>query len=117
VVLQGEIYWLDAGEPAGSEPGFRRPFVVVQTNAANASRLRTVLLVPLTTNLSRALAPSNVRIPRGEGGLPAESIAVVSQVVTVDRGVLGEPLGRLSRTLTNAIIRGILTVIEPREPA
>jgi mRNA interferase MazF len=116
VILQGEIYWLDTGEPAGSVPGFRRPFVVVQNNAANASRLHTVLLVPLTTNLTRALAPSNVRIPRGEGGLPVESVAVVSQIETVDREFLGDPLGRLNRALTHAIIRGILAVVEPREP-
>lgn len=116
MVRQGEVYWLDTGEPSGSEPGYRRPFVVVQNNAANSSRLRTVLLVPLTTNVRRALASNNVRIPRGEGGLPAESVAIVSQIETVDRDFLGEPAGRLERGLVNSIIRGIQQVIEPREP-
>ena len=90
VVERGQIWWADLGEPAGSEPGFRRPILIVQDDAFNRSRLRTVIAVVLTTNLRLLDAPGNVLLAARATGLPKDSVANVSQVVTVDREFLLE---------------------------
>ena len=88
VVSQGDLFWVDLGEPAGSRPGFRRPFVVVQNDLFNRSRLSTVIVCALTSNLRRAEAPGNVLLPKGAGNLPRESVAAVlgSRGVSVHEG-------------------------------
>lgn len=95
VVERGQIWWADLGEPDGSEPGFRRPILIVQDDAFNRSRLRTVIAVVLTTNLRLLDAPGNVLLAAKATGLPKDSVANVSQVVTVDRDFLLELGGRL----------------------
>ena len=95
VVERGQIWWADLGEPAGSEPGFRRPILIVQDDAFNRSRLRTVIAVVLTTNVRLLDAPGNVLLAAKATGLPKDSVANVSQVVTVDRDFLLELGGRL----------------------
>src|SRR6266699_668667 len=95
VVERGQIWWADLGEPVGSEPGFRRPVLIVQNDAFNRSRLRTVLAVVLTSNLRLVEAPGNVLIPAKVAGLPKDSVANVSQVITVDRDLLYKPAGRI----------------------
>ena len=85
VVAQGDVCWADLPEPVGSGPGFRRPVLVVQGNAFNRSRIATVLIVPLTSNLRLANAPGNVVLPARVSGLPRESVANVSQLIAVDR--------------------------------
>lgn len=95
VVERGQIWWADLGEPDGSEPGFRRPILIVQDDAFNRSRLRTVIAVVLTTNLRLLDAPGNVLLAAKATGLPKDSVANVSQVVTVDRDFLHELGGRL----------------------
>jgi mRNA interferase MazF len=95
VVERGQVWWADLGEPAGSEPGFRRPVVVVQDDAFNRSRLRTVVAVVLTSNLRLVDAPGNVLVPARISGLSKDSVANVSQIVTLDRDVLAEQAGRL----------------------
>ena len=104
---QGDVCWADLGEPIGSEPGFRRPVVIVQGNAFNASRIATVVCIPLTSNLKWAQAPGNVLLPAGRTGLAKDSVANVSQIVTLDKAVLDEPVGRLTPTQLNAIFRGL----------
>jgi len=94
VVERGEVWWADLGEPDGSEPGYRRPVVIVQSDAFNRSRLRTVIAVVLTTNLRLLEAPGNVLIPGKTSGLPKDSVANVSQVITLDRDFLLERAGR-----------------------
>ena len=111
VIAQGEVWWADLGPPAGSEPGFRRPVVVVQGDAFNASTLRTVVCVVLTSNLRWADAPGNVLLPARSTGLPRPSVANVSQLVTLDREALAERSGRLSASNLELVLAGIDVVL------
>lgn len=95
VIERGEVWWADLGAPDGSEPGYRRPVVIVQSDAFNRSRLRTVIAVVLTTNLRLLEAPGNVLVQAKASGLPRDSVANVSQLITVDRDFLVERIGRL----------------------
>lgn len=95
VIERGEVWWADLGEPDGSEPGYRRPVVIVQSDAFNRSRLRTVIAVVLMTNVRLLEAPGNVLVSAKLSGLPKDSVANVSQLVTLDRDFLLERAGRL----------------------
>jgi mRNA interferase MazF len=110
VVAQGEVWWVDLGEPAGSAPAFRRPVVIVQGDAFNRSRIATVVCVPLTSNLKWADAPGNVLLTQRDTGLPKPSVANVSQIVTVDRATLSDRVGKLSRQKIDLVLSGIDTV-------
>jgi mRNA interferase MazF len=107
VIAQGDIWWADLGDPIGSEPGFRRPVIVVQCDGFNRSRIATVVCVPLTSNLKWAEAPGNVRLPATATGLPKDSVANVSQVQTLDKGTLTDLAGRLGQRQLHAILAGI----------
>lgn len=115
MINQGDIYWLDLDEPAGSDPGFAHPHIVVQNNLLNHGRIRTVVTCMLTTNLQRAEIQGNVLLIRGEGGLSEPSVVLVSHLYTVDRSELGEYMGTVSRERIREIVAGIKFVIEPRE--
>lgn len=106
-VAQGDIWWADLGEPSGSESGYRRPVVVVQGNAFNRSRIATAVCVPLTSNLKWADAPGNVLLTSKETGLPKDSVANVSQVVTLGRSILTEHVGRISPRKLSLVLSGI----------
>ena len=114
-VRQGDVYWIDLDEPQGSEPGFRRPYVVIQNNVFNKSRINTVVVCSLTSNVKRAAIPGNVLLKKGEANLPKESVVNVSQVVTVDRSDLAEKIGALSSKRVQQVIEGLKLVIEPKE--
>jgi len=116
VINQGDVYWIDLGEPSGSEPGYRHPHVVIQNNLFNRSQIRTVIVLALTSNLKRADVPGNVLLENGEANLPRQSVANVSQVFTVDKSQLDEYIGALSPRRVREILNGIRLVIEPREP-
>jgi len=111
VISQGEIWWADLPDPAGSGPGFRRPVVVVQGDSFNRSRIATVLCIPLTSNLKWADAPGNVLLEARLTGLPKDSVANVSQVVALDRPLLTECIGKLSRAKTDLVLGGIDVVL------
>ena len=113
VVSQGDLFWVDLGDPVGSRPGFRRPFVVVQNDLFNRSRLSTVIVCAVTSNLRRAEAPGNVLLPKGAGNLPRESVANVTQLFTVDKGELTDRIGRLGGDRMADILRGIDLVLDP----
>jgi len=115
VVRQGEVYWAELDEPLGSEPGYTRPYVVIQNNVFNQSRMKTVLLCTLTSTLRRGQDPGNVALNAGEAGLPKPSIAVVSQIVTLDKSQLGDYIGTLSKSRVREILDGVRLVTEPRE--
>jgi mRNA interferase MazF len=115
VINQGDIYWVDLGEPSGSEPGYKHPHVVIQNNLFNRSQIRTVIVLALTSNLKRADAPGNVLLGKGEANLPKQSVVNVSQVFTVDKSQLDEYIGTLSPKRVREILNGIKLVIEPRE--
>ena len=111
VIERGEVWWADLGEPDGSEPGYRRPVVIVQSDAFNRSRLRTVIAVVLMTNVRLVEAPGNVLLPAKATGLPRDSIANVSQVITVDRDFLLERAGRVRGQLSKDIDKGLRLVL------
>jgi mRNA interferase MazF len=110
-VAQGDIWWAEVPEPAGSAPGYRRPVVVVQGDAFNRSDLATVVCVALTSNLKWATAPGNVLLPASTTGLPKDSVANVSQIATLDRNELHERVGKLSRNRLDALLGGIDVVL------
>lgn len=115
VIRQGDVYWIDLGDPAGSEPGYRHPHVVVQNNLFNRSRINTVVVCALTSNLRRARAPGNVLLEEEEAGLPKRSVVNVSQLLMVDKRELGERIGALSPQRVRQILDGIRLVLEPRD--
>ena len=116
MIKQGDIYWVDLEEPRGSAPGYRHPHVVVQNNLFNHSRIQTVVVCALTSNLKRAGAPGNVMLDKNEGGLPKQSVVNVSQIFTVDKAQLSERIGTLSAQRVRQILDGMRLVTEPREP-
>ena len=111
VISQGEVWWADLPAPAGSGPGFRRPVVVVQGDALNRSRIATVVCVPLTSNLKWASAPGNVQLRARHTGLPKDSVANVSLIVSVDKDLFTERVGKLSTSNLDLVFAGIDTVL------
>jgi mRNA interferase MazF len=111
VIERGQIWWADFGEPSGPQPGFRRPILVVQSDAFNRSRLRTVVAVVLTSNLRLVEAPGNVLVPAKTSGLPKDSVVNVSQIITVDRDFLSEPAGRIRGQLLKDVENGLRLVL------
>jgi len=107
VIGQGDVCWADLPDPVGSGPGFRRPVLVVQGDAFNRSRVATVVCVPLTSNLKWADAPGNVSLPARSTGLTKESVANVSQIVTLDRDILTERVGRISKKQLELVFAGL----------
>ena len=116
VVARGDVFWADLPDPIGSGPGFRRPVLVVQGNAFNRSRIATVVAVPLTSNLRLANAPGNVSLRARATGLPKDSVANVSQIVTIDRRLLTERTGHVSERLLEAVLSGIDLVLGRESP-
>jgi len=111
VIHRGEIWWAELAEPHGSEPGYRRPLLIVQDDAFNHSRIATTIGVVLTSNLRLLDAPGNVLLGKRVSGLPKDSVANVSQVVTVDQVVLAERAGRISGDLLAAVDAGLRLVL------
>ena len=111
VISQGEIWWADLPTPTGSGPGFRRPVVVVQGDGLNCSRISTVICVPLTGNLKWAVAPGNVRLSARITRLPKESVAHVSQIVAIDKGLLKVRVGKLPLSKFQLLLSGIDVVL------
>ncbi len=115
MIRQGEVYWADLGEPSGSGPGYLRPHVVIQNNVFNTSRISTVVVCAVTSNLARGQAPGNVTLRKGEANLPKPSVVNISQLYTVDKSALYDKIGILSERRMLEIIRGIQLLIEPRD--
>lgn len=114
-IKQGEIYWIELGMPSGSGPGYRHPHVIVQNNVFNASKINTVVVCAVTSNLARAKAPGNILLKKGEGGLKKESVVNVSQMLTVDKSDLVEKTGAVSPSRIKQIIDGIKLLVESAE--
>jgi mRNA interferase MazF len=104
---RGEVWWADLGEPRASEPGLRRPVLIVQDDLLTDSLLSTVMVVPLTSNLRRARAMGNVHLAPSDTGLPKPSVALVCQVMTIDKDFLSELVGSLSRPVLRAVDAGL----------
>jgi mRNA interferase MazF len=112
VVLRREIWWADLDEPRGSAPGFRRPVLVVQSDAFNRSRIRTVVAIVLSSNVRLLDAPGNVLIPSGVSRLPKDSVANVSQIVTLDQAYLVERTGQIPPKLMAQVDAGLRLVLD-----
>jgi mRNA interferase MazF len=110
------VYWLQGAVPDGSEAGYRRPWIVVQNDEANDSRLATTVLAAMTTNLRVADLGGNVEVPAGQGGLTRASVVLVSQLETIDRRFLPGPSGTVARHLIRRIAAGIQALVEPVDP-
>ena len=112
VVQRREVWWADFDDPRGSEPGFRRPILIAQADSFNRSRLRTVLGVVLTSNTRLLDAPGNVLVPARTSGLPKDSVANVTQIVTLDEDFLSERTGRIPPKLMARIDAGLRLVLD-----
>lgn len=104
---RGEIWWATLPVPSGSEPGFRRPLLIIQSDAFNRSRINTVIAVVITSNLNLSGAPGNVVLSRKNTGLPKKSVVNVSQIVTIDKSFLSKKAGALSPDILKEVDAGI----------
>ena len=106
-IRRGDIWWADLPAPVGSSPGWRRPVLVVQHDAFTRSRLATILVVALTSNVALADAPGNALLPAHATGLPRDSVANVTQVLTLDRRILVERVGAITGRHLGDVERGL----------
>lgn len=113
VIRQGDIFWVDLGDPVGSRPGYRHPHVIIQNDIVNASGIQTVIMCTLTSNLKRAASPGNVLLKAREARLPKRSVVNVSQVFTVDKRQLVEKIGSLSTQRVREILEGLNRLLVP----
>jgi mRNA interferase MazF len=111
VIKRGEIWWAELSGPRGSEPGFRRPVLIVQADSFNRSRIATVIVVAITSNLGLAEAPGNVLLSSADSKLPRDSVVNVSQVLTLDRRYLTEMVGCLSDRVVETVESGLRLVL------
>ena len=111
VVQRGEIWWASLPSPRGSGPGYRRPVVVVQSDAFNRSQIQTVIVAVITSNVFLARAPGNVVLPGRQSGLAKDSVVSVSQLITLDRSCLTERVGRLRSSQMQALEDGLRLVL------
>jgi mRNA interferase MazF len=110
-MYRGEIWWAQLPEPVGSEPGYRRPVLIIQDDTFTQSRIRTVIVVIITSNIELANAPGNVLLPRDVTGLPKDSVVNVSQIFTVDKAFLTEHIGTLPVSLQAEVDEGLRAVL------
>ncbi len=110
----GEIFWIDLGIPFGSEPGYRRPCLVIQSDVLNKSEYNTVLIIPLSTNLMLAEYKGNVFLEKGDSGLPKDSVVICPQITAVDKRRLGEKIGKITAVKVNEVVSELLNVIGNR---
>jgi mRNA interferase MazF len=115
VIRQGDVYWIDLGPPGRSGPGYLHPHVVVQNNLFNRTRIGTVVVCAITSNLMRGEAPGNVLLDQGEANLPKRSVVNISQIFTVDKDELIEKIGSLSSERVEQIYAGLDLLLTPRD--
>ena len=111
-VRRGEIWWANLPEPRRPEPGYRRPVLVVQADLFNSSRIQTVIVAVITTNMDLADAPGNAVLRADLTGLPRDSVLNVSQILTLDRSFLTKQAGMLSPRLQHAVDKGLRTILQ-----
>jgi len=111
VIKRGAIWWAELGLPTGSGPGYRRPVLVIQSDDFNKSRINTVIVVVITSNLLLADAPGNVLLKKKDSGLPKDSVINVSQIITIDKETLTELVGFVGNRYIKRVEQGIKTVL------
>ena len=112
VIKRGEIWWAELPEPAASEPGYKRPLIVIQSNDFNNSNIDTIIAVIITSNIRLAAAPGNILLPAAKSKLPKKSVVNVSQLITVDKSFFTEKVHALSSRLMEQIDDGIRLVLK-----
>lgn len=112
---QEEIYWMDLGEPKVSEPRYRHPHIVIQNNIFNQSKINTVVVCSLTSNLQRAFIPGNVILKKGEANIPKKSVVNITQIFTVNKKDLLEKIGTLSKSKFSEVLDGVRLLLEPKD--
>jgi mRNA interferase MazF len=110
-MMRGEIWWAEFGPPYGSEPGFRRPVLIVQDDDFNKSMIKTIVVLPLTTNLRLQNAPGNVFLGKNESSLTHDSVIVVAQLYAIDRGRFREKVSKVTKPIMNQVESGIKLVL------
>lgn len=113
VIRQGDVVWVDLGGARGSSPAGRRPAVVLQHDRFNESDISTVIVAAVTSRLRYAAQPGNVRLRKGEAGLPKASVVNVTQIAAIDRADVASKLGSLTRGRLAEIWQGVRLVLEP----
>lgn len=108
---RGEVWWADLPDPVGAGPGYRRPVIIIQSNDFNRSKIKTIVIIVLTSNLKLADAPGNVLIPASESGLSKDSVANVSQIITVDKDLMTEKCAKLPSIYIKSIDEGLRLVL------
>ncbi|WP_129633838.1 type II toxin-antitoxin system PemK/MazF family toxin [Candidatus Oscillochloris fontis] len=111
-MYRGDIWWADLSDPTGSSVGYRRPVVLIQADAFTSSRIATIIVAVITSNLRLATAPGNVFLPAKESGLPRDSVVNISQLLTLDKGMLDGYVGRVTPTTMAQIDDGIRLVLD-----
>jgi mRNA interferase MazF len=109
---RGDVWWANLPEPTGSASGYRRPVLVIQADAFTRSRIATVIIVAITSNLRLVAAPGNVFLPATESGLPKDSVVNVSQIITLDKSMLDEYVDRISATTLTQVEEGVRLVLD-----
>lgn len=111
VIYRGEIWWADLPQPVGSEPGYRRPVLIIQEDMFTNSNIQTVIVAIITSNLALEAAPGNVLLPKKSTGLLKDSVVNVSQVITIDKNFLSERIGSLNDDLQSQVDDGLRTIL------
>jgi len=110
-MIRGEIWWADLGLPLGSEPGFKRPILIIQDNSFNRSRIQTVIVASITSNSALGEAPGNVYLNKEESGLPKDGVINISKISTIDKRRLLEKVGVLSRLTISEVNIGLEMIL------
>ncbi len=116
MISQGDVFWVELGPPSGSAPGYRHPHVVIQNNVFNRSRISTVVVCSVTSNLTFGASPVNVTLKKGEARLHKRSVVNISQIFTVDKTDLVKRIGALSPKRTTEVLAGVRLLMEPLDP-
>ncbi len=111
MVTRGQIWWANLPEPKGPETGHRRPVLIVQSDAFNRSRIQTVVVIAITSNMRLAAAPGNVSLTRRQTGLTRDSVINVSQILTLDKRFLAESVGMVSEVVLGQVEEGLQLVL------
>jgi mRNA interferase MazF len=114
-IMQGDIFWVDLGEPSGSGPGYKHPYVIIQNDVFNASKINTAIGIALTSNTARAGIPGNVLLKKGEANLSKGCVVNVSRISTIDKYDLKTKIGQLSVARIHEILEGLYLITEPKE--
>ena len=111
-MVRGEIWWANLPVPSGSEPGFRRPVLIIQADSFNRSKIKTVICSIITPNLNLAKVPGNVLLEKEDTNLPKPAVVNIPQIVTLDKSFLTECIGTLNKRILNKVESGLKLVLE-----